>query len=104
MTMPRRATEEIWSAEPLSHCKQGGQCRGRRTVSTGVAAGRDRQPVNSERKHMTAQQKADRLQDRQHARTVLIQRREDLERKIARVEAEIKALKDERALSEGERA
>lgn len=43
--MPRRASEEIWSAEPLSHCKQDGQCRGRRTVSTGVAAGRDRQMI-----------------------------------------------------------
>ncbi len=43
--MPRRATEESWSAEPLSHCKQGGQCRGRRTVSTGVAAGRDRHNI-----------------------------------------------------------
>lgn len=38
----------------------------------------------------------DRLADRQYARIVLIQRREDLERKISRVEAEIKALKEEK--------
>lgn len=35
----------------------------------------------------------ERLKDRQYARMALIQRRDDLERKIAKVEAEIKELK-----------
>jgi len=45
---------------------------------------------------MTEEQKAQQLKDRRDYRQTLIQRREDIDTKIAKVEAEIKKLKGEK--------
>ena len=50
--------------------------------------------MTTARAKKAATHKAELLRDRQDYRTALIQRREDIERKISRVEQQIKTLRD----------